>query len=124
MRSKVTRIGVGLAVAVLFTVGLALAKTVKIEERAKLANGSVLEPGSYKVEVLGETTKPEVDFYQGNHLVAKTSAKLEALTRKVPNTAIYYNNAEKPPMITGIEMEGAKDKLVFTGTGNSGRGGE
>ena len=123
MKCKATRIGVGLAVALLFSVGLALAKTVKIEARSKLANGSVLEPGYYKVEVLGEKAKPEVDFYKGKQLVAKTSAQMEPLAKKVPNTAIYYNNAEKPPVITGIELGGSMDKLVFKKSQSSSHGG-
>jgi hypothetical protein len=119
MKGKAIRIGVGLTAAFLLTVGLALAKTVTLDGRAKLADGPMLNPGSYNVKILNQATKPEVDFYKGGQLVARASVKLQPLTRKASNTAVYYDTSNKPPVITGIELGGSKDKLVFTGTGSS-----
>ncbi len=117
MTGRAIRIGVATAAVLLLTLGLAVAKTknVNIDQRSKLASGTILEAGTYKVEILEQTSKPEAAFYRGNKLVARAPVKLEAQPKKAPYTMIYFVNSENPPKITGIKLKGSSEMIVFSG---------
>ncbi len=80
------------------------AKTHRIElaQQAKV-NGVELRPGEYRIKVGPEN---EVEFYQGNKLVAKTKAEVKPLEKELPNSvSLKEGNL--------VEIRLKKEKLVL-----------
>ena len=108
----------------LVTASLTLAKTkeqsarISIAFTATLADGTQLQPGSYKVTLLSETGSPQIVFYKDGKLVCKCRVKLEDAKTKIPFTEISYEQgADKTNRITTMEIGGWTQKLILSGSG-------
>jgi hypothetical protein len=114
MTRKIPALGLAMASMLIFA-GLALASTkeVSVSYPAKLTSGQELQPGSYKVEVLNTQSTPEVVFYKGKEVVARTPVKLVEQPKKSDRTMITYNTQENTRIIDEIWLAGWKEKLVF-----------
>ncbi|MBI4165834.1 MAG: hypothetical protein HY508_08885 [Acidobacteria bacterium] len=126
MTRKVLTTAFAVTAACLVFSGLAFAKAreIQLAYPAKLANGPEIQPGSYKVDVLNNQPTPEVVFYRGKEVVARTPAKLVELPRKSDQTQIHSKMEGDSRLITEIRLEGWKEKLLFdepTQTDQSGR---
>lgn len=117
--------------ALVFVAGVASARprnrrvqktaTVNIDQSAKVLNGPMLQPGTYKVKVLGESGTPQVDFYRGNKLVGQAPAKLVNDGSKSSETAAHFNNANGSHVLTEIDVNGWTKSIQFgSSTGTSG----
>jgi hypothetical protein len=103
----------------------ALAKTkeqsarISIAFAATMADGTQLQPGSYKVTLLNETGSPHIVFYKNGKLVCKCPVKLEDTGTKIPVTLISYDqNADKTQRITTIEIGGWTQRVILSGSGS------
>jgi len=103
----------------------ALAKTkeqsarISIAFAATMADGTQLQPGSYKVTLLNETGSPHIVFYKNGKLVCKCPVKLEDTGTKIPVTLISYDqNTDKTQRITTIEIGGWTQRVILSGSGS------
>src|SRR6516162_6946487 len=112
------------SIIVLITACVTLGKTkdqtapVSIAFAVTLADGTQLQPGSYKVTLLSETSSPHIVFYKGGKLVCKCPVKLEDAGTKIPFTQISYNqDADKTRRITKMEIAGWTQKVILGASG-------
>jgi hypothetical protein len=89
---------------------------VTLVSSVKLADGTQLEPGTYKVEVSDNAQSPEALFYKGSALIARSPVKLESQPQKSNQTAILTKNQGSDSVITEIQLSGRTEKLVFGNT--------
>jgi len=97
----------------LIFVSIAAAHEVNIGQLAKVGNGQVLEPGTYRVEVEKNQHSAEVLFYQGEELVVTAPATLTKEAVKSNNTEVYFEEIDGGRVITKIWLGGWKESLVF-----------
>ena len=95
-------------------------KTVRIDVLypSRIANGSELKPGNYKMEVANNATKPEVMFYENNKLVAQAPAQLVA-GEKSADTEVHYTTTGDEHVITQIDLKGWTEKVMFNSSGST-----
>jgi hypothetical protein len=108
-----------MTIAILFLATVAMAKEISIHYPAKLGNGPELQPGTYKIELVKNQTSPEVLFYKGRELVARTPAKVEEQPRKADQTQVFYDIKDKDRVITELRISGWKERVVFTDAGST-----
>ena len=113
-----------LSIVALLAATVTLAKTkeqsapVSLAFAVTLADGTQLQPGSYKVTLLSETSSPHIVFYKGGKLICKCPVKLEDAGTKIPFTQISYNqDADKTRRITMMEVAGWTQKVILSGSG-------
>ena len=100
-------------VCTLVFVSIAAAHEINIGQLAKIADGQVLEPGTYRVEVEKNQNSAEVLFYQGDELVVTAQATLTKEAMKCNATEIHSDAVDGERVITKIWLQGWKDSLVF-----------
>jgi hypothetical protein len=112
------------SVVALLAASVTLGKTkeqsapVSLAFAVTLADGTQLQPGSYKVTLLSETGSPHIVFYKGGKLVCKCPVKLEDAGTKIPFTQISYDQgADKTRRITTMEIAGWTQKVILGGSG-------
>jgi hypothetical protein len=112
------------SIIVLITACVTLGKTkdqtapVSIAFAVTLADGTQLQPGSYKVTLLSETSSPHIVFYKGGKLVCKCPVKLEDVGTKIPFTKISYDEgAGKTHRITTMQIAGWTQRVILSGSG-------
>lgn len=127
-RSGIVKSAVGLVVALMMTTGLSFAHfwsghkssvksaNITLASRMTLDNGTVLNAGSYHIEVPQNSKAPEVSFYRNGQVVAKVPAKVVAENQKNTQTEIDSNTRGNKDVITEIRPNGWSEKLVFTKT--------
>jgi hypothetical protein len=108
-----------MTIAILFLATVAMAKEISIHYPAKLGNGPELQPGTYKIELVKNQNSPEVLFYKGRELVARTPAKVEEQPSKADQTQVFYDMKDKDRVITELRISGWKERLVFTDVGST-----
>lgn len=117
--------------ALVFVAGVASAKprnrgveksaTIDISQSTQVLNGPALQPGTYKVKVLGESGTPQVGFYRGGKLVGQAPAKLVDEGSKSIETAAHFNNSNGSRVLTQIDVQGSTKSIQFgASTGASG----
>jgi hypothetical protein len=92
---------------------LASSHEVTISDLARLGKGPVLEPGTYRVEVVKNQDSAEVRFFQGEDLVVTAPATLTKEAVKCNNTEIHSEEVDGGRVITKIWLQGWKESLVF-----------
>src|SRR5215469_13317329 len=80
---------------------------------SQIANGTELQPGSYKVELSPNASSPQLMFYQQGKLVAQAPVKLVAETKKIGQTEILYNTAANQHVITEIDLRAWSQAVKF-----------
>ena len=116
MRNRFLICLLGAAMAVALSAGLAAAKTSTVEfsSRAKLGNGPVIDPGSYRVVLMNDSSKPEVALYQGGKQVAQVPVKIVSVPKKNSETEVIYDQTHtNPTVVTEIDLSGWNQNLVF-----------
>jgi len=100
MKSKKTKLILTTVVGVLSTACLAFAgfrghhgpahKSADIDftETIKVPNGPTLQPGTYKVALLNDSSAPEVGFYRNGKLVGEAPVKLVDQAKKIQETEV------------------------------------
>ncbi len=126
MRSQFVKTFVGLAAAIMIAATWSYAgwwgshrsadrsTNVSLASAEKLANGSVLPAGTYRMEVPENATMPEVMFYKDGKLVAQTKAKVVTETRKNSYTEVDSTKKGSQYVITEIRPGGWTENLLFT----------
>lgn len=106
----------GVVFALLLTAGLAQAKTktINLSYPAKLGDGPELQPGSYRIELVRDTEKPELIFYREKTAVARTPAKLVEEPAKASRTEIHFDFKDNKRILTQMRVEGWRERLIFT----------
>jgi len=126
MNLKVVRFVLALAVALVMTASLSLARswfgksstkslTVTLDRDAMLNNGAQLKAGGYTLKIPENTQSPQVEFYDGGRLIAKEQAKVVTQTEKNEYTALELTMKGNTNVITAVEPGGWPEKLVFSG---------
>jgi hypothetical protein len=87
---------------------------ISLGSTMKLANGTILRPGSYRMEVPENTKSPRVVFYQNGKVVAKSKVKLVSEATKNPDTEIDSVKSGKYQLVTKIHPAGWQEVLVFS----------
>jgi hypothetical protein len=112
------------SVVALLAASVTLGKTkeqsapVSLAFAVTLADGTQLQPGSYKVTLLSETGSPQIVFYKDGKLVCKCPVKLEDAGTKIPFTQISYDQgADKTRRITMMEIAGWTQKVILGDSG-------
>ena len=108
--------------------GLALAKpnttkraTVTLATVTLMPDGAQLQPGDYRLELLNDSSAPQVAFYRDGKLVCKCPVKLENAPRKIAFTKAFYNvGSQGTHTLTTLEIGGWNQVLVFSGQPASG----
>ena len=60
------------------------------------------------------STKPEIEFYQNDKLVAQVPAKLVEQGKKINKTELLFDTqADGTQVITEMDLSGWKDKVYF-----------
>jgi hypothetical protein len=116
MRKKYLISLFGAGMAVVLSAGLATAKTntVQFAYRTSLGNGTVLNPGSYRVVVINDSSTPKVAFYQGSKQVAETPVRLVPVSKKNSETQVIYDQSHKNSnVLTEIDLDGWNQNMVF-----------
>jgi hypothetical protein len=87
---------------------------VNILQNAKLADGSALKPGNYKLEIPLVSKTPELKFYQNGKLVASVVAQVKEETRKPLSTEIDYTRKGNTEYLTEIRPGGMRRAYVIS----------
>jgi hypothetical protein len=87
--------------------------TIEIVQSAQVPNGPTLQPGTYKVTVLGDSDTPLVGFYQDGKLVGQAAAQLVEQGQKSPNTEARTDNSGGSSVLTEIDVNGWTKKIEF-----------
>jgi len=107
----------GSAIAILLVVIPGLAKTrmttVEIVDPAQIGEGTVLKPGTYRVELLTNSQSPELGFYQNRKQVAETPVKLVPSKTTNSETQVQYNTASNPQVMTEVDFRGSNQRVVL-----------
>lgn len=77
--------------------------------RQAAINGSVLQPGDYKLVV--RDTNAVVTAHDGR--TAEATVKIETAPAKFPTTAVTIQVHDGKPVISEIDLGGSKTKLLF-----------
>lgn len=123
--------------ALVFVAGAASAKrrdrsadkaaTVEINQSTQVLNGPTLEPGTYEVKLLGDSSTPQVGFYRNRDLVGQAPATLVQQGSKSSETAAHFNNANGSHVLTEIDVNGWTKSIQFgapTGTNGAAESGQ
>lgn len=130
MFSKIGKYAVAAAVSLVFAAEVASAKfpnwgkssEVQIIYVASFENGTVLQPGTYKVSLAGTT---EAVFSRNGKEVARVPVKLVDQGNKVKDTQVQYTTqGQNTRVITEIGLQGWNQALVFTASAASGDAGQ
>lgn len=89
------------------------AHEVTITSRTKVGNNAELQPGSYRVKVVKNPASCEVLFYQSGDLRLRAPVTLAAEAKKALLTEVHYEEFDGSSVMTRIQLEGAKESLVF-----------
>jgi len=98
---------------------------VDFTETIKVPNGPTLQPGTYKVALLNDSSAPEVGFYQGSKLVGQAPVKLVDQGEKIRETEFTADLLDSHTrVITEMNFSGWTEKIVFSGSNANGASGE
>jgi len=86
---------------------------VPIVYASRIADGTELQPGTYKVELTPDASSPELMFYQEGKLVAKAPVTLVNEGKKIDQAEIPYNTAADQHVITEIDVHGWRPEMTF-----------
>jgi len=117
------RIVFTLAAALALTATLSFARSatksysVTLDQDAKLSNGAGLKAGDYTVKIQEHTNSPEVEFYSQGNLVAKEQATVQTRAQKNQYTALELNSKGNTNVLTAIDPNGMRERLVFSSPG-------
>ena len=116
MRNKLVPYLIGTVAALLLTSGLAAAKTTRVHilYKVNLQSGTMLKPGTYRVQLLSPSKSPELAFYHNRKQVAETPVKLVNQPQKIAETQIHYNAANNSHVLTEIDLKGWNQKLLLS----------
>jgi len=107
----------GACIVALFAVSLGLAKTttktIQIVYPARIADGTVLKPGTYRVKLNTASQTPTLDFYQNGRQVAQAPVKLVSEQAKNTQTQVLYNAGGKTEVITEIDFNGSNQRMLL-----------
>jgi len=122
--------------AVFLTAGIALgfpgvhhssqkSANIEVTEINQVPGGPTLEPGSYKVVLLNDSSTPEVAFYRNGKLIGQAPVKLVDQGKKFQQTEISANmQDDHTELITEMDLSGWTEKVIFTGSGASSASGQ
>lgn len=102
--------------ALAFTLVLACfasAHDVVITNQAKIGKGPMLEPATYRLEVVKNQDSSEALFYKGKNLVLRTPVTLAEEPKKSRQTEVHSENRDEGRVITRIRVQGWEESLVF-----------
>ena len=87
--------------------------TIDIVQTAQVPNGPTLQPGTYKVSLLGDSATPQVEFYQDGKLVGQAAAQLVEQGQKSPDTEVHTHTSGSTSVVTEIDVNGWTKKIEF-----------
>src|SRR5664279_5133881 len=91
---------------------IAVAHEVRISQPVKVGNGSQLQPGTYRVEVVKNQDSSEALFYEGRDLRLRVPVTLASDSKKAQYTEVHTAALEDGQVITQIRLEGSKESLL------------
>ncbi|HEV2383319.1 MAG TPA: hypothetical protein VG206_26435 [Terriglobia bacterium] len=110
-----TLLGSGIAILLVASLGQARMNTatVDIVDAAQIGEGTILKPGTYRVELLTNSQSPELGFYQNRKQVAETPVKLVPSQTTNTQTEVQYNTASNPQVMTEVDFRGSNQRVVL-----------
>jgi hypothetical protein len=130
MRRLVRDSSIGVVATILIAASLAGARghdrsrpksaDVDVPYSATIPNGPTLQPGSYKIELVNDSTSAKVDFYQNGALVAEAPVELVDTGSKFSQTEVYYYNPDNSTRVmTQIDLKGETQKAMLAASDSS-----
>jgi hypothetical protein len=125
MQGVVSKSIVASIVSLAFVVSIASAKfpgrghsaeksaSVEIPQSAQVPNGPTLPPGTYKVELLGDSPSSQVGFYQNGKLVGQAIAQVVDQNEKSSATEVLLDTSGGSAVLTEIDVSGWTKKIEF-----------
>jgi hypothetical protein len=101
-------------ICTLVFVSIAAAHEVKIKEMSNVGNGSQLQPGTYRVEVVKNQDSSEALFYEGGDLTVRVPVTITTAAKKAPYTEVHFVKLSDGMALTEIRLEGSKESLLFS----------
>jgi hypothetical protein len=92
---------------------IAAAHEVTISQPAKVGNGSHLQPGTYRVEVVKNQDSSEALFYEGRDLRLRVPVTLTTGAKKAQYTEVHSTALSDARVITQIRLQGSRETPVF-----------
>jgi hypothetical protein len=89
------------------------AATVEISLSSQVPSGPTLQPGTYKVALLGDSATPQVGFYQNGKLVGQAPAQLVDQGRKSNDTEVHTDGAGADRVLKEIDLVGWTKSIQF-----------
>ena len=113
MKTKIVYCGFAAFMLLLFAASTSLAHEVNIGGAARLGNGSSIEAGTYRIEVIKNQDSSDAVFYHDNEEVARAPVTLVNETSKARQTEVWSELRDDGRVITQIRLHGSKEALVF-----------
>ena len=101
--------------------------SIEIAQTAQVPNGPTLQPGIYKLELLGDSASSQVGFYQNGKLVGQAVAQVVDQNEKSSATEVHIDSTAGTATLTEIDVSGWTKKIEFgqaAGAGASGQSGQ
>jgi hypothetical protein len=87
---------------------------VDILYNSKLANGSTLQAGNYKLEIPLHSKSPELKFYRQGNLVASVPAQIKMESKEPLATEVNYTRKGNAEYLTEIRPGGMRKAYVIS----------
>ena len=113
MKTKIVYCGFAAFMLLLFAASTSLAHEVNIGGAARLGNGSSIEAGTYRIEVIKNQDSSDAVFYHDNEEVARAPVTLVSEPSKARRTEVWSNVQDEGRVITQIRLQGSKEALFF-----------
>ena len=113
MKHKLQYCGFVAFMFLLFAASTSLAHEVKIAGAARLGNGPIIEPGTYRIEVIKNQDSSDAVFYHNDNEVARAPVTLVSEPAKARRTEVRSEVRDDGRVITQIRLQGSKEALVF-----------
>jgi len=88
---------------------------IELARTSKVPGGPTLEPGSYKVVLLNDSSTREVGFYRNGELIGQAPVKLVDQGKKFRETEVDANILDDhSEVMTEMRLSGWTERVVFS----------
>ena len=113
MKYKLVSCGFVAFMLLLFAANTSCAHELKIAGAARLGNGPIIEPGTYRIEVIKNQDSSDAVFYHNDSEVARGPVTLVSEPAKAMRTEVWSEERDYGRVITQIRLQGSREALVF-----------
>jgi hypothetical protein len=137
MNARASKSILATTAVVLFSTGVALAgfpghhsaagrsANVDFTETVQVPNGPTLQPGTYRVTLLNDSSASEIEFYRDGKLVGQAPVKLVDQGTKIRETQVFGDlQNDRSERVTEMDFSGWTQKVFFGQPGATSGSGE